>query len=508
MTFLKDFLSDVFPNSQLVEAEENDQIFRTQFVSSEYNSKNSAELQTYFNFLSDRDNLHLSIVFGNADAIVFQSERADFDTLCKSLEDESLYLEDGESITIDIIINKLVRDTVCSIYDIDTFVKTIGQVDANQFFSIFSRLLTSDRCVNFKVFNLDFTFYSSSISFSSLESDFKLLGHTRRDEQFEAFVAHCHFTNIENFRLLPSDFKLLDPSKVRRDLNEIFERYLNLLSIISLFDITSVKGDVVEFKINGYKSIKGIAKISELVGNGYAEYHEIFEWVYTGGNLSDKIGLARNIISLHFIENGKLKLQGHPFQSVKSSYKVYERQNIKQYIEIRNKIADQLIDFNNRANKVIETFASGFQKSALALVTFYFSAIAIKVLGSGNFVNVFTFDMTILSVSFLAGSFIYFLVARWEVKEQRKRFIASYENLKVRYTDLLEKEDIQRILINDKDFNGDVKFINDKLKNYTKLWLSFLGILLLATLFLFAIYHFSKLNTLFIWGALFSNMCI
>src|SRR5690606_13634802 len=110
----------------------------------------------------------------------------------------------------------------------------------------------------------------------------------------------------------------------------------------------------------------------------------------------------------------------------KSSFKVYEKQNIKQYIEIRNKISDQLLDFNNRANKIVETFASGFQKSTLALISFYLSAIVIRVLSKGDFVNIFSLDATILSLTFLSGSIIYYCVSRWEIKEQRTRFVNSY----------------------------------------------------------------------------------
>jgi hypothetical protein len=169
--------------------------------------------------------------------------------------------------------------------------------------------------------------------------------------------------------------------------------------------------------VNGYKTIKGTCDFKIYPITTTIEYLDVYKWVYNGGNLNDKIGLARNIISLHFEDVSELGLKGSPFQAIQSSYKVYEKQNIKQYIEIRNKVSDQLLDFNNRANKVIETFASGFQKSALALISFYISAIAINVLGKGEFLNIFTLDATLLSITFLIGSLVYYFVSRWEVTE-------------------------------------------------------------------------------------------
>jgi hypothetical protein len=271
-----------------------------------------------------------------------------------------------------------------------------------------------------------------------------------------------------------------------------------------LFDITSLNENRLEYKINGYKSIKGVIDVKAIPSQGVEEYFSIYQWVYSGGNLNDKIGLARNIISLHFEKAGEVALKGSPFQSIQSSYKVYEKQNIKQYIEIRNKISDQLLDFNNRANKIIESFASGFQKSALALVTFYFSAIAIKVLGQGQFLNVFTLDATLLAIAFLAGSLVYYFVSRWEVIQQRERFVKSYTNLKDRYTDLLDALDIQRILNSDKEFNADLNFIDSKLRAYSRMWWIFLLILFLATITLFLTYNLSQLLDTPIWKALFS----
>ena len=84
-------------------------------------------------------------------------------------------------------------------------------------------------------------------------------------------------------------------------------------------------------------------------------------------------------------------------------------------------------------------------------------------------------------------------MSRWEVKVQRKRFIDSYNNLKDRYTDLLDSLDINRILNNDKEFNADLQFIDNKLDNYSKMWLVFLVILLSITLFLFLFYNSSQL---------------
>ncbi len=506
MKFIDDYIKLLFPDSIVTASKENAKEFKAIFLANSYRTIDSKELEHYFTFLQKRDTFHCSVTFGNSDPITINSANLDFNLFVANLDQESLYLRDVE-ISIDITITKTINDLECTIYDIETFINTLKGFDANQFFTVFSRLITTNQGIKFKVYNLKSTFCTSTISFSSISNEFQNIGNPKRDEIFENFKSQCHFTNIENFKLLPNDFHFNEINPTYTEIKDLFKLYSNLLAVIYLFDITTLNGHEIEYKINGYKAFKGVSELNKAINESFDEYYEIYDWVYNGGNLNDKIGLARNIISLHFAKNRGLDLQGQPFQSIKSSFKVYEKQNIKQYIEIRNKISDQLLDFNNRASKIVETFAVGFQKSSLALISFYISAIVIRVLSKGEFVNIFSLDATVLSFAFLLGSFAYFWVSRWEIKEQRKRFVDSYHNLKERYTDLLENDDIKKILNDDKEFNEDVKFIDSKRKIYTRLWLLVLSLLAGSTIFLFLNYNLAQLLDTFIFKFLFGNAC-
>ncbi len=497
MKFIDEFIKALFPDYSVQSSTENIQEFKASLTATQFQFVKKELLESKFNFLQVRDSIHISVTFGQSDPVIFNSSKVDFEVFIKGLEKEEIHL-DGEEISIVITITKSVKDSSCTIYDLQCFVKTFNSYEIGQFFQNFSKLFELGLFFRFKIFGLKMPFYTSSICFEQLSEDTKVQETERRKEIFDFFKAQCHFENIEHFCLVPSDFRLIIKDDEQSELNLLMNRYANLISIIYLFDISSIKGNSIEFKINGYKSIKGKSNIANLHLNEFDEYYNIYEWVYNGGNINDKIGLSRNIISLHFKTVGELQLQGNPFQSVKSSFKVYEKQNIKQYIEIRNKISDQLLDFNNRANKIVETFASGFQKSTLALISFYISAIVIRILSKGDFVNIFSLDATILSLAFLSGSIIYYWVSRWEIKVQRTRFVDSYENLKKRYTDLLEPDDIKRILNNDTEFQQDLAFIDNKRKAYSRMWLTVVFLLASSTLFLFITYNMTQLSdTLF-----------
>lgn len=506
MKFIDEFIKALFPDYSVENSTENIQELKAYLKASQFQTIEKELLESKFNFIQERDSIHVSVIFGESEPVIFNSSKIDFDGFIKALEQEALYLDD-EVISIVITINKSVKDSTCTIYDFKCFVSTLNSYEASQFFQIFSKLFELGQFFRFKIFGLKKAFYTSSICFEPLLECTKVQENSKRKEIFEYFKAQCHFSSVEYFCLIPSDFKLILKDDAQSELNELMNRYANLISIIFLFDITSIVGDLIEFKINGYKSIKGTSDVVKLHLQEFDEYYSIFEWVYHGGNLTDKIGLSRNIISLHFRMAGELYLTGNPFQSVKSSFKVYEKQNIKQYIEIRNKISDQLLDFNNRANRIVETFASGFQKSTLALISFYISAIVIRVLSKGDFVNIFSLDATILSLAFLSGSIIFYWVSRWEIKVQRTRFLNSYDNLKKRYTDLLEPDDIKKILNNDTEFQQDLDFIDKKRKAYSRMWLTVVVLLASSTMFLFIAYNLSQLSDTLIFKLIFGNAC-
>lgn len=507
MHFADRFLKSFFPNYSLKSVSENDEDFVCELSATEFLVSDVASIEDSFNFLQPNDQLTFIITFGDLDPISFFSSISDFSDFNVKLEAEYRHLGDSELINADFRINKKNIAGSISIYDLSTFTETLDVLSYSEAFVIFNRVLKRNSFVNFEVLNLGSSFGTRSISFSQAGTTAPNQYWAERRNRLDSILSVSNYTNFGEHTLTPDDFEMQVASHTHDQLCLIFNRYSVLLSIIYLFDITSLKNNELEFKINGYKSIKGKIDLKTFELEKEKEYFDIYNWVYTSGNLNDKIGLARNIISLHFEKSGEIKLKGHPYQSILSSYKVYEKQNIKQYIEIRNKISDQLLDFNNRANKLIENFASGFQKSALALISFYISAIVIRVLGKGDFVSVFTFDATMLSCAFILGSYIYYRAAKWEVKEQKKRFIKNYKNLKERYTDLLEAEDIERILNNDKEHIEDILFIDNKLRMYGNLWKGFLAILICVTLLLYVKNNLLLNFDTIIWKFYFKVLC-
>jgi hypothetical protein len=444
----------------------------------------TGQFEDALKFLNVRDGLHLSFTIDDGESTDFYSGNLVSEFL-NDLNGKLTLVED-EVVNFTIRITKNAVGGVISVYSYEDIINYFQSLTVQAILNDFNKFLPKENYLVFEFQTNEPVSKTKSIWFVNKGFSGTPYQIDRQPVLSKAQTS-CYFNYLPKLSLIPQDFEFLELPGEK--LAEVFNKLTSILSVAFLFDITNLQNNHLEFRLNGYKSINGTSDLSAFKVDPENQYFKIYNWVYDSGNFVDKIGLARNIISLHF-ENEKLsELKGDPFTSIQSSYKVYEKQNIKQYIEIRNKISDQLLSFHDRANKIIETFASGFQKSAFALLTFYISAIILKVLGKDKLVQVFTIDAAILSTSFILCSIIYYFVLKWEVKVQKDRFENNYNDVKKRYTDLLDQQDISRILNNDHEFNSDLKFIQDKGKNYTIMWFSFLAIFFVSTWLLYFTYN-------------------
>lgn len=366
-------------------------------------------------FLNPRDKIHISFVVDEGEPVDYYSDD-NSDEFLSELDGKLSVIED-EKIEITIRVIKSIIDGTISIYSYSDFLIFLKGLAIQAVFHEFNTYLRKENFLIFEYQTQETEVKTKSIWFVNLE-------YSGIPEKFDRISivnkakSSCHYNFLSKFTLLADDF--LPISSNSNELDDILNRLAIIVSIVFLYDITNLQNDKLDFRLNGYKSISGTIDLRLVKNDKERQYYKIYQWVYESGNFIDKIGLARNIISLHLESVDHTDLKGDPFRSIQSSYKVYEKQNIKQYVEIRNKISDQLLSFHDRANKIIETFASGFQKSAFALITFYISAIILKMLNKDKLIEIFTIDAAVLSTAFILCSAIYYLYLIGKSKHKGK----------------------------------------------------------------------------------------
>lgn len=215
--------------------------------------------------------------------------------------------------------------------------------------------------------------------------------------------------------------------------------------------------------------------------------YEIYQWTYKGGNTSDKVSIARNIISLNFNPKS-LELTETVFNAIRSNYKIYERQNVKQYIEVRNKLSEILIDLQGKIDKIVSDFVNDYKRNIITLISFFISIIVIKVVSKGDFIGGFTNEILILSYSFLIISVGLLIYSRWELNKGVSMFSKHYDQLQNRYKDLLSEKELNEIFIEcNPNEKSSKSFLEQQKKNYTILWFFSILVLAVALLIIFVI---------------------
>jgi hypothetical protein len=454
------------------------------------NLKNS--LSSYLNNLTHRDIINITI-FPSGGQFTFESEKSDADNsnFYSNWEDFASSADEDEKFSVSVAIKKVTQDLdTFFVYDFTALLKTIDELNNIELIEAVSGLFNKTGSRIFLI-PLDRSDGFSTRTIKSVKSieEKRLIpkDNLNRSKLWEKLRGISHFSGISNCIALPEDFELAEVGPLPPSLQKKFQQCMFILSLVIIFDLATIEGDKLTLKLNGYKTFTISKQLSALDLNELQTYYDIYNWMISGGSIQDKAGLARNLISLNLGQPPNFEIASTSYNSILSGYKVYERQNIKQYIDLRNRMSDQIVAFNEKAAKIVDGFAGSFQKSALAVVSLYASLIIAKVLSAANPIGAFSLGATILSFAFLFISLIYFFVSMKEVRENRTRFVDAYGNMKARNQDLLEAEDIKRILNNDKEHIEDLRYIDEKIRWYRTLWIMLLAIFAAATIILFAI---------------------
>lgn len=430
-------------------------------------------------FINNRDNIHLSFLHKNQVIENFSSRtNTSFNNFIETLKQNTTGKTRFELI---LTIEKKNREGKVSIYFIDQFINGLDALTFIDLLVVFRELFANRNFIFFEILDQEskIELITSSIIFTTNNSN-TVLSNNELGKRKEKIKNICHCNIIDEYNYSPDDFYPVKLSS-SQNLNNLFKKISITYSLIYLFDIVNIFGNEIDFKLNGYKTIIKKLPISLLSLKASEAYYNIYEWVYSGGGIIDKIGLARNIISLN-IDINNLFIDESVFDSIQSGYKIYQKENIKQYIEVRNKISDQLIEIQKNADKIVDEFIGDFKKSLFTFVSFFASVLVLKVVSNGNLEGGFSIEITLLSIGFLIIGFIVMLFRRFEINRQVERYKLFYQNMKKRYCDLLDKNDISRILNNDVDFNTNVNYINTRVKEYSRVWILSIIVLLIIVL--------------------------
>ena len=395
---------------------------------------------------------------------------------------------------IKIQIEKGLQNGMLSIYSIDKFTEYINTLSLSQFFAIIDMRFTTSL-----VFEVQDELYpkwsTNTIAFIGKDGKYEIsdMENVNRESRIKEVRNLCYH-EIEKYKLLPEDL-FYSQYDGNDSLQSAFIKACMIYTFSFVFDYSALKNDNYEYKLNGFRTLSGHIKVKPLSKinvniNSCKLIYEIYKWLYLGGNNNDKINIARNIISLN-IEKESLYINSSTFESILSNYKIYEKENVKQYLQVRNKLSELLIDLQGKISSIVDSFISDFKKIFLTLVSFFISVVAIRVISKGDFIGGFTNEIIVLSFIFLLISVGLLLYSRWELTKKITLYNKHYRQIKDRYKDILSGIELEKIFeeCDPQKDDTNASFILKQKKIYSWLW--FLSILLLS-LFLVVVFFINN----------------
>lgn len=298
-------------------------------------------------------------------------------------------------------------------------------------------------------------------------------------ELADLYVKHKKIcdSNVELNHLVPSMFMPQNEVDANNRLQTVFLKYAKILCFYYLFDQLYFGRNELTYRMIGLKAINGTIDVTDLRNatidsSSLAVYASICDWLYNGGNIYDKACIARNVLSLNINENS-LSISARTHDAVVSNFKIYEMENMKHYINARNKASEEVSRIQKEILRAIDDYTSGFTKVMTANLTFFLTTVIIRVLAKNIGSKVLLpNEILYLSYALLLISLLYLSYSRYDAQERMALNENHFALLRNRYNDLLGDVELANL---SSDFNKSSKgttayYVDKRMKWVTWLW--------------------------------------
>ncbi len=459
--------------------------FKIVYTSNEVSLPNSQEILDIKKKVPLRDKLKIYIECDEIE-IARCSSKDDIEKFLYDFE-ESINDVDDVNYKITIDINKNIDDGNISVYNCRTFIKYLKELSLNQILFKINNIIKKFGAVYFRT---DDIFYMNTKSIYFLqENDEICLDNNFRTNKILNRNQNCSYLNTSEYEFIAEDFILINKSN-NSELNEIFFKLATIYSLIGICDVSIIKNEEITLIVNGYRRIDGKIIYSENFNTTMEEYIKIYNWIYNESNndsCTDKIGISRNVITSSIVENKINSPYEGLFRSICSAHSIYLKENVKEYLDVKSKISEFNFELMQKMSELSKEIGKSLYNNLKVIASFYGTVFVMNILSDKKLDNIFTKDITNLSLVICGFSFIYMIITRFNIKKEIEIFENQYERMKHNYDEILNSEDRENIFKNDEYINQDKKIIKMKVRFYSIIWI------VAIIIFLMLIYHLGYL---------------
>ena len=341
--------------------------------------------------------------------------------------------EANDEIEITLLITK--NETVCNIYSFEEYWKVVSRKNLSETLKYFADLYSAGTSI-FHVLDREIHVKAYEIIFSNSES---LKVEWNRDKCIQKYQEASVFLNRNEIPFVPEDFHVIE----KRSGEPVFSLFQKLECVLYLLYIanTSYVAEnklVIQLKIDLGMDIK----LHDFQFN--EKIQEIGSWIFSGDSAVERAGIARNILA----EKCKtsldlLNISQDTINAIKSNFVIYQRDTTEQYIETKNRIADNIVELSRQQEEMVQDIVDGLRNNLIAIVTFLITVILAgvdmdKMLQGDSL----PYNVRFVTIILIVGSIVYLIASIIGTYFKLKSLERGYNHLKGHYNTLLVEDDV------------------------------------------------------------------
>ncbi len=391
-----------------------------------------------------RDEASLSLVSGIGESLYFRTQEDVTGT--EEFRDD---LDPDDTVEIKLTVDKRIVEGSMSIYSYQHFSEWLLSRSLRELMHSFDMFIAKENAFVFDLLNDDLLLATKTIVFRTKD---KSIDQTAFDRLGRLALCRqvASFHNAGEYGLLPDDFHVV-VSQRGDALVARFAQLETLLSMVYIGSSSALDGNGFTVRIDGHKNTSFCYQTDTgLAAN--TELFRIYDWIYTDGNPADKAIIARNVISHHCKYVDLIRTTDETYASIQSNFALYQKDNVYKYLELKNKLAEFIIDLVARFGEATLGLADKLKANMTAFFAFLVTAFLGNLVSSNPvpLTGIFTKEITRLSYFVLAGSLAYMIIGLAEMHYKMQRISKGYDALKDGYRELLDENDLAEMFRQDK----------------------------------------------------------
>jgi hypothetical protein len=401
--------------------------------------------------------------FDNAKVRVFFEELKEYDDL--------------ESADISLTVTKVCASGRMSIYSLDCFVKylaseTIADIleGFQQYHFGFLELEIQHQFSECSTATIAFVGrnQATSLAFGSMQE---------RQEKLDLLSDNCTVAH-QSDRFLPTDFAFVVPSE-NVILQNFFSSICATLCIRYIANHSSLRGNLFDYKIVGYKTITAENVDAMDLLPSKDTILKVFNWAYNGAGNSDKIGLIRNVCSLHLDATGRIQFTQQLWTAIQSNYQIYLKGNVENYLEVKSRVSQMVVDFGSKTFEFSDQMLNSFKASALLILTFLLTVVLVNGLKDAGESTIFSSSYVFVVLVIAVVSALWLFLTRDDVLGRFNTAAQSIKDiLNFSFSQILLEAEIRQTV--EPMITLNRTYLMSQMRKYTIWWSIILSVFVLA----------------------------